>query len=94
MMKLTKTNANFQIKCLMIMGSEVQLNLFGNNDPISLLMQEIELLKEQNNNVRKGLFARHNELAKLVLKQQEEIDALKSSMYSEKKPDMMEMLLF
>lgn len=59
------------------MASDVQLNLFGNNDPISLLMQEVELLREQNNNVRRGLFARHNELSKIVLKQQQEIDLLK-----------------
>lgn len=76
------------------MATELQLNLFGQNDPLSLLIQEIAILKEQNNNVRRGLFARHNELAKLVLKQQEEIDALKCARYEDKQPELMEMVLF
>jgi len=60
------------------MTTELQLSLFGNNDPISLLMQEIEIIKRQNDNVRRGLFARQTELAKLVMQQQREIDDLKS----------------
>lgn len=74
------------------MTTEIQLSLFGNNDPISLLMQEIETLKRQNDNVRRGLFARHTELAKLVMQQQRELDTLKSMQpYRE---EVMEEVLF
>jgi len=74
------------------MTTELQLSLFGNNDPISLLMQEIEIIKRQNDNVRRGLFARQTELAKLVMQQQKEIDDLKSmTPYRE---ETMEQVLF
>jgi hypothetical protein len=74
------------------MTTEIQLSLFGNNDPISLLMQEIEIIKRQNDNVRRGLFARQTELAKLVLQQQKEIDALKDM--QPYKSEIMEEVLF
>lgn len=45
-----------------------------------LLRAEIEILKEQTANVRRGLFARHTELANLFLQQQQEIDALKEKL--------------
>lgn len=68
------------------MALPIQYDLFESNDEISLLRKEIEALREQNANVRKGLFARHAELAKLWLKQQDEIDQLKCSM--KKEPDL------
>lgn len=74
------------------MTTEIQLSLFGNNDPISLLMQEIETIKRQNDNVRRGLFARQTELAKLVMQQQREIDELKSMQPC--REEIMEAVLF
>jgi hypothetical protein len=74
------------------MTTEIQLSLFGNNDPISLLMQEIEIIKRQNDNVRRGLFARQTELAKLVMQQQKEIDELRNM--SPQREEIMEAVLF
>jgi hypothetical protein len=41
------------------------------------LKREMRKVKETSENVRKGIFARHNELAKMFLEQQKEIDYLK-----------------
>lgn len=53
-----------------------QLEMFEENK-ISLLEEKIQKVKETSENVRKGLFARHNELAKMFLEQKKEIDYLK-----------------
>lgn len=63
----------------------VQLDLFEENDELSLMKKEIRGLLERQENVRKGLFARHNDLMKLYIKQQEEIDKLRSMMVREVK---------
>lgn len=74
------------------MTTEVQLSLLGNNDPLSLLMQEVQLLKHKNANVHRGLFARNNELGKILLQQQKEIDALKSMLPY--RDEIMEQVMF
>lgn len=61
-----------------------QLDLFKENSEIELLSQELTLVKERCENVRKGLFARHNEICKMFMKQQEEIDRLKHELYGHK----------
>ena len=53
-----------------------QLDIFEETD-ISSLKEEMKKVKETSDNVRKGLFARHNELAKMFLEQKKEIDYLK-----------------
>jgi hypothetical protein len=42
----------------------VQLDLFE-DDEVVLLRQEMQKIKESSEKVRRGMFARHNELAKL-----------------------------
>lgn len=54
----------------------VQLDLFEPNTEESFLKKEIEQLFSAQNNLRKGIFSRHNQLANLLVKQQEEIEAL------------------
>ena len=56
---------------------DVQLDLFDSNDEMSLLRKEIDLIDNRTRNVQRGLFARHGDLVKMVLKQQEEIDRLR-----------------
>lgn len=53
-----------------------QLDIFEEVN-ISILKDELKKVKDSSDNVRKGLFARHNELAKMFLAQQQEIDYLK-----------------
>lgn len=53
-----------------------QLDIFETND-LDSLKEEMKKVKATSENVRKGLFARHNELAKMFLDQQKEIDYLK-----------------
>lgn len=55
----------------------IQLDLLDDNSEIALLRKEIQIVREQNANVRRGLFARHNEIAKTVVALQEEIEKLK-----------------
>jgi hypothetical protein len=56
---------------------EVQLELFESNDEITLLRKEIVLIDQRTRNVQRGLFARHGDLVKMYLKQQDEIDLLR-----------------
>jgi hypothetical protein len=60
----------------------VQLELFTDNTPKEIEKSEIEILRDQLGNVRRGLFARHNELAKFFMQQQIEIDELKKEIRS------------
>lgn len=59
----------------------IQLDLFEPHTEEFFLRKEMEALCSAQNNLRKGIFARYNELASkhgaILLKQQEEIEALK-----------------
>lgn len=55
----------------------IQLDLIEENDELTLLRKEIEIVRQQSANVRRGIFARHNEIAKTVIALQEEIEKLK-----------------
>ncbi len=56
----------------------MQLDLF--QDPVTTLTNELDTQRKMLENVRRGLFARHNELAKLVMALKEEIEEIKSRM--------------
>lgn len=72
------------------MQSCVQYDLFENmNDPLFCLNKELEQIRQASSNVRKGIFARHNELAKLYLEQRE-----KALMLEEKTADLEKKLAF
>ena len=55
----------------------VQLDLFQEFSEVEILKQELEDVKKRNENVRKGIFARHNELCKLYMALKEELETLK-----------------
>lgn len=59
------------------MAVQVQFDLFKETTDVDIMKAEVESLKESLGNVRRGIFARHNEMAKLILAQQEELDFLK-----------------
>ena len=63
----------------------IQLDFFEPNDEISLMHKEIMAIDERTRNVQKGLFARHGELVKIVLKQQDEIDRLREMLVKQVK---------
>jgi hypothetical protein len=71
----------------------MQLELFENNTEVELLKKEIRDIRDRSENVRRGLFARHNELAKLYMEQKEEIDQLKRFINAEKAKDVPNMEL-
>lgn len=58
----------------------IQLDLFNKYTEEELLREEIRLLKNQIGNVRKGLFARHNQLAKEFMRLREELEVIKFEM--------------
>jgi uncharacterized protein YdcH (DUF465 family) len=57
----------------------LQLDLFIPYDENTLLRQEISDIKESMNKQRKSLFAKHNDLAKMIIELKEEVYALKQS---------------
>jgi hypothetical protein len=61
----------------------IQLDLFCDDDEMSLLKKEHRALYDRVENMRRGLFARHTDLMKLYIRQQEEIDRLRSMMIKE-----------
>ena len=63
----------------------IQLDLFEAEDDMSLLRKENRALFDRVENMRRGLFARHTELMKMYIKQQEEIDRLRVMMVKEVK---------
>lgn len=63
----------------------IQLELFEENDDMSLLKKEHRALYDRVENMRRGLFARHADLMKMYIKQQEEIDRLRGMMINEVK---------
>lgn len=63
------------------MALAVQIDMFEEmNDDTDVLRKEVKALAESQDKVRKTLFAKHSELMKLVIRQQEEIDRLKQVM--------------
>lgn len=61
-----------------------QLELFPLND-IERLSVEVKKVKESSDNVRKGLFARHNELAKMYIDLHKKYEELR--LYVNMKPE-------
>jgi hypothetical protein len=59
------------------MSAKIQYDLFKDTSDIDVVKAELAALKESHDKVRKGLFKRHNELAKMYMQQQEELDYLK-----------------
>jgi hypothetical protein len=58
------------------MAFAIQLDLLETVDQHTLIQKELEAMRESNANVRRGVFARVTTLAEIVVKQQEQIDAL------------------
>jgi len=54
----------------------IQLDLFQELSEIEILRQELADVRARNENVRKGIFARHNELAKLYVQLSEKVETL------------------
>lgn len=54
----------------------MQLDLFEEFSDIDMLRKELAEVRIRNENVRKGLFARHNELAKLYIELNDRITNL------------------
>ena len=58
------------------MAFAIQLDLLETIDEDTLIQKELQAMRESNANVRRGVFARVTALAEIVVKQQEQIDAL------------------
>jgi hypothetical protein len=54
----------------------IQLDLFRELSEVDILRKELEEIRSRNENVRKGIFARHNELAKLFIELSEKVEKL------------------
>ena len=54
-----------------------QLNFFTRDSEADQLREELKRVRLSSDKVRKGLFARHNELAKMYLDMKEEFESWK-----------------
>lgn len=69
---------------------EIQLDLFEDENfeqktEIEILKQDIKAIEEMSHNVRKGLFKRHNDLIKEIIKLSEEMAQLRQMMIKQVK---------
>lgn len=55
----------------------IQYDFFEEKSDLNDLKKEVTEIRKSADNVRRGIFARHGELMKLILKQQQEIEELK-----------------
>lgn len=63
----------------------IQLDFFEEKTEMDLLRDEVKLLSESNTKVRKSLFARHGELAKMYLDLYSRINVIEKGICNEKK---------
>jgi len=54
----------------------MQLDLFEEFTDVDLLRKELAEIRTRNENVRKGIFARHNELARLYIELNDKVNKL------------------
>jgi hypothetical protein len=66
----------------------MQLDLFV-KDEVALLHEELHKVKTSSDNVRRGIFQRHDELAKKWLQLYQEVELLKQIVKSDKRPAQM-----
>jgi hypothetical protein len=59
------------------MSHKIQLDLFTEEDEISLLRKEIKELSLQQERLKRALYTRHNDLSRLCLQLKEENEQLK-----------------
>jgi hypothetical protein len=57
-----------------------QLEFLKEESEIKALQDRIELVKESNDKVRRGLFARHGELAKMYLELKNDLEIIKQNL--------------
>ncbi len=57
--------------------SAVQLKLFEETSELDMLRAELAEVKSRSENVRRGLFARHDALSKLYIELKDELDEIK-----------------
>lgn len=60
------------------MSHKIQLDLFTEEDEISLLRKEIKELSLQQERLKRALYTRHNDLSRLCLQLKEENEQLKT----------------
>jgi hypothetical protein len=62
----------------------IQYDFFEEQSEFNDLKKKVDMISQGADNVRRGIFARHSALMKLVLKQQEEIEELRNHLYGRK----------
>ena len=74
------------------MSHKIQLDLFTEEDEISLLRKEIKELSLQQERLKRALYTRHNDLSRLCLQLKEEneqlkirLDRMESALYQQTK---------
>jgi len=59
------------------MSHKVQLDLFIEENEVSLLRKELKALTQQHERLKRSMYARHNDLSRFYLKLEEENEELK-----------------
>ena len=60
--------------------ANIQYDLFQETTDVDVLKAELKANKDTIDNVRRGLFARHNDMFKLLMQQKEQIEILNEKM--------------
>lgn len=63
------------------MTLEIQLDIFE-SDEANLLWNELAKVKASSDNVRRGLFARHNEMAKELASLKQRMEIMENNVYA------------
>ena len=58
----------------------IQLDMFESNDDVSMLKKENKMLRDSMDNLRRGLFARHNDLDKRWMATNQRLDFLERNL--------------
>lgn len=58
----------------------IQLDMFESNDELSMMKRENKLLRDSMDNLRKGLFARHNALDKRWIDTNKRLDFIERNL--------------
>jgi len=67
----------------------IQLDFFQSHDELDLIRIELKSIKESNDKVRKGMFARHNELAKILLNISERLEIIERNICKGEKTEIL-----
>lgn len=66
------------------MSAQIQFDLFNELSELEIVKKELEDVKTRSENVRRGLFARHNALAKMYIELKDRLDSMEAKQHGKR----------